>query len=84
MSNWPADLDRFLQADPRDAGCDTAMKLLHVYAELAAADPRAAVRRYPEVAAHLRSCGPCEQDLDGLLAAIRTDADIAESFRVGE
>jgi hypothetical protein len=80
MTNWPQDLDRFLRTDPRDAGCDTAMELLHVYAELAAADPAAAQRRYPEVAAHLRSCGPCEQDLDGLLAAIRADADTAGSL----
>jgi hypothetical protein len=80
MSNWPQDLDRYLRTDPRDAGCDTAMELLHVYAELATADPAAARLRYPEVAAHLRSCGPCEQDLDGLLAAIRADADIADSL----
>jgi hypothetical protein len=72
MSNWPG-LDRFLQTDPRDAGCGKAMELLHVYAELAAADPAAAERRYPKVAAHLRACGPCEQDLGGLLAAIRPD-----------
>ena len=80
MSNWPEDLDHFLRTDPRDAGCDTAMQLLHVYAELAAADLAAARRRYPEVAAHLHSCGPCEQDLDGLLAAIAAHADIAESL----
>jgi len=79
MSNWPQDLDRYLRTDPRDAGCDTAMELLDVYAELTAADPAAARLRYPEVSAHLRSCGPCEQDLDGLLAAIRVDADIADS-----
>jgi hypothetical protein len=79
MSNWPEDLDHFLRTDPRDAGCDTAMRLLHVYAELAAADPAAARRRYPDVASHLHSCGPCEQDLRGLLAAIAADADIAES-----
>lgn len=78
--SWP-DLDRFLRTDPRDAGCGKAMELLHVYAELAAADPTAARRRYPEVAAHLRSCGPCEQDLHGLLAAIKADADIAESLQ---
>ena len=80
MSNWPEDLDHFLRTDPRDAGCGTAMELLHVYAELAAADPAEAERRYPEVAAHLRACGPCEQDLGGLLAAIAADADIAESL----
>ena len=71
--NSTAELDRFLQTDPRDAGCATAMELLHVYAELAAADPPAAERRYPQVAAHLRSCGPCAEDLEGLLAAIRAD-----------
>jgi hypothetical protein len=72
MSNWPG-LDRFLRTDPRDTGCGAAIALLHVYAELIAADPDAAARRYPEVAAHLSACGPCEQDLDGLLAAIRPD-----------
>lgn len=75
MNSWPA-LDRFLRTDPRDAGCGKAMELLHVYAELAA-DPRQAEHRYPEVAAHLRACGPCAQDLEGLLAAIR--ADLKES-----
>lgn len=76
MNSW-AVLDRFLQTDPRDAGCAGAMELLHVYADLAAADPRTAERRYPEVAAHLRSCGPCAEDLGGLLAAIK--ADLTES-----
>lgn len=71
MNGWP-ELDRFLQTDPRDAGCDKAMELLHVYAEIAAADPGAAEQRYPEVAAHLRACGPCAEDLEGLLAAITT------------
>ena len=72
MNGWPA-LDRFLRTDPRDAGCAAAMELLHVYAELAAADPRGAERQYPDVAAHLRACGPCQEDLEGLLAAIRAD-----------
>jgi hypothetical protein len=72
MNSWPT-LDRFLRTDPRDAGCGKAMELLHVYAELAAADPREAGQRYPEVAAHLRACGPCAEDLEGLLAAIRAD-----------
>ena len=72
MNSWPA-LDRFLRTDPRDAGCGQAMELLHVYAELAAADPRSSADRYPEVAAHLSACGPCAEDLAGLLAAIRAD-----------
>lgn len=72
MNGWLA-LDRFLKTDPRDAGCAAAMELLHVYAELAAAEPRDAERRYPDVAAHLRACGPCQEDLEGLLAVIRAD-----------
>ena len=72
MNSW-AELDRFLRTDPREAGCATAMELLHVYAELAAADGPAAEQRYPEVAAHLRSCGPCAKDLEGLLAVIQAD-----------
>jgi hypothetical protein len=70
MSSWPA-LDRFLQTDPDDAGCGGAMDLLHVYAEIALCDPDAARQRYPEVAAHVRACGPCAEDLEGLVAAIR-------------
>jgi hypothetical protein len=73
MNGWSA-LDRFLQTDPRDVGCAEAMDLLHVYAELAAADASAA-ERYPGIAAHLRACGPCGVDFDGLLAALRCAAD---------
>jgi hypothetical protein len=35
MNGWSA-LDRFLRTDPRDVGCDQAMEMLHVYAELVA------------------------------------------------
>jgi hypothetical protein len=69
MTGWPAALDRFLQTDPRDVGCGEAMDLLHVYVELVAADA-AAAQRYPGIAAHLRACGPCGEDFDGLLAAV--------------
>jgi hypothetical protein len=68
VSDW-ADLDRFLQTDPRDVGCDRAMELLHVYVEMVAADAGAA-ERYPGVAAHLEACGPCSEDFVGLLAAV--------------
>lgn len=63
----PTRLQRLLDVDPRDAGCDHAREVLHVYAELVLQDNDAASARYPEVAAHLAACGPCEQDLDGLL-----------------
>jgi hypothetical protein len=66
-------LDQFLRTDPRDAGCSEAMELLHVYAELVRQDPRLARERYPGVAAHLEACGPCAEDLAGLLAAMVDD-----------
>ncbi len=72
MNDWSA-LDRFLQTDPRDVGCAEAMQLLHIYVELVAAG-RDAGRRYPGVAAHLRACGPCGADFEGLLAAVRDPA----------
>ena len=75
----PIDLDTFLTTDPRDAGCGRAMELLHVYAELVDADASAAAQRYPEVLAHLRGCGPCAEDLDALLEAIRRPASPSES-----
>ena len=68
MNGWTA-LDRFLRTDPRDVGCGEAMELLHVYAELTSA-----AQRYPGIAAHLAACGPCGDDFDGLLAAIRDPA----------
>ena len=62
-------LDRFLQTDPEDVGCDEAMEYLHVYVELVAVDP-GVPERYPGIAAHLKACGPCSEDFTGLLAAI--------------
>ena len=68
MNGWSA-LDRFLRTDPRDVGCEQAMEMLHVYAELVAAGA-STEQRYPGIAAHLRSCGPCGEDFEGLLASI--------------
>ena len=69
MDGWQA-LDRFLAADPRDVGCAQALELLHIYAELVAAGAPAE-QRYPGIAARLRACGPCGEDFEGLLAALR-------------
>jgi len=66
-------LDRFLQTDPEDVGCDEAMEYLHVYVELVAVDA-GAQERYPGIAAHLKACGPCSEDFTGLLAAITRSA----------
>jgi hypothetical protein len=68
MNGWTA-LDRFLRTDPRDVGCAEAMELLHVYVDLVERDADAAAR-HPGIAAHLRACGPCSDDFDGLLAAV--------------
>jgi hypothetical protein len=72
MNGWPA-LERFLRTDPRDVGCEQAMAMLHVYAELVASGGLAD-ERYPGIAAHLQACGPCGEDFEGVLAAIRGEA----------
>jgi hypothetical protein len=66
-------LDRFLQTDPVDVGCDEAMAMLHILAELVAAGADAEAR-YPGVVVHLRACGPCGEDFDGLLAALTSES----------
>ncbi len=63
-------LEQFLRIDPLDAGCGRAMELLDVYVELALADAEPE-RRYPDLAVHLRGCGPCEEDFKALLVAVR-------------
>lgn len=65
-------LARALRTDPRDVGCEQAWSLVHVYAELVAAgeDPELTL---PGVTAHLAACGPCAEDLEGLLRALRSD-----------
>jgi hypothetical protein len=65
-------LERFLATDPRDVGCDEAMAVMHLYAELLAAGVDAA-QHYPGVAAHLAACETCAEDVDGLLAAVQED-----------
>jgi hypothetical protein len=71
--NGRSELDRFLRTDPRDVGCAQAMEMLHIYAELTAAGSDAE-QRYPGIAAHLAACGPCGEDFEGLLAAVRGEA----------
>jgi hypothetical protein len=62
-------LHEFLRTDPADVGCDEALRVLHVYVDLITAGEDAA-GRYPGVASHLRSCGPCNEDFEGLLQAV--------------
>ena len=64
------ELLRFLETDDRDAGCERTLELLHAYVELVVAgqDPESS---YPGITVHLRSCGACVDDFEGLLAAVR-------------
>lgn len=73
MTSW-SELDRLLQTDPRDVGCDEAIRMLHIYVDIVLVPSREdstveAASRYPGVAAHLAACGPCAEDYRGLLAA---------------
>ena len=45
------------------------MRMLAAYVDETLAD-REPERRYPGIAAHLRSCPPCDEDRRGLLAAL--------------
>jgi hypothetical protein len=72
MNGWSA-FGRFLRTDPSDAGCGGAMEVMDLYAELAVIDRPVAEQRYPGVAAHLRVCDPCGQDIEGLLTLIRAN-----------
>ncbi len=73
MTGWGS-LKSFLSTDPADAGCAETFRLLDAYVEreLALGDARLA---FPGVAAHLDVCGPCVQDVRGLLAAIARESD---------
>jgi hypothetical protein len=71
--NGRSAFERFLRTDPSDVGCGGAMEVMDVYAELAVTDRPAAAGRYPGVAAHLRVCDPCGQDLEGLITLLRAN-----------
>ena len=74
MTGW-AELERFLQVDPRDVACEQALHVMHIYVELLLDDTTGAeaARRFPGVAAHLLACDPCAEDFDGLLLAVQAD-----------
>ena len=66
--NHASSLDKLLATDPADVGCDGTFELLDLYVEveLAGQDPQV---RFPGTAEHLRGCGACRADYQGLLAA---------------
>jgi hypothetical protein len=68
MTGW-ASLQRFLTVDRIDAGCAETLAVLERYAERVLAGD--AEPRFPGVAAHLRACAVCAEDLRGLLELMR-------------
>ena len=61
-----------IHSQDRSTSRCAARAILHVYAELVAAG-KPADQRYPGIAAHLQACGPCGEDFDGLLDALRDE-----------
>jgi hypothetical protein len=71
MNGW-ASLQRFLATDRVDADCAETFAVLERYAERVLAGD--AELRFPGVAAHLRACAVCAEDLRGLLSLLRGTA----------
>jgi hypothetical protein len=86
-------VDRLTHTDPRDVGCEETGEKLHIFADLAMADPVEAARKFWGVQVHLHACGPCALDLQGLLAVLsavdtertapRTDAGEHYTIHIG-
>lgn len=70
MTGWWQQFETFLETDPRDVGCEEAMEIMHAYVDLLA-DGADAPAQYLGMAAHLKACGPCADDMRGLLAAVQ-------------
>jgi hypothetical protein len=67
-------LKRFLKTNPADAGCAETFRLLDSYVEreLAFGDAPLA---FPDIAVHLATCGPCTDDVRGVMAAVAGQID---------
>ncbi|HEX3815332.1 MAG TPA: hypothetical protein VHX59_21055 [Mycobacteriales bacterium] len=70
-----AALAQFLTVAANDAGCAETMELLDIYVDAVASGVDVEIR-FPGITAHLRSCTPCVTDFDGLLAAVRHEAQL--------
>jgi hypothetical protein len=60
-------LHRLLGHAAPDAGCEACFAVMDEVAEALAAGEDIE-RRFPEVAAHVRDCADCREDLEGLRA----------------
>ena len=74
MKAWQA-LQELLGQEPEDAGCAETFAVINRYAEIVVrgGDPEGEL---PEVALHLARCGPCAEDFQGLLVALREEGEI--------
>ena len=77
--NTVLQLDRLLDPDPGDPGCDLVRAALPLEAETEL-DRR--VPQSPDPARHLRDCGPCAADFTGLMGALRTCCESAQAPRI--
>jgi hypothetical protein len=68
LTGWES-LRSFLSTDPVDAGCAETFRLLDRYVERELARGDAGIA-FPGIAVHLKVCGPCAEDVRGLLAAV--------------
>lgn len=68
--NLPERAKRLLTPRSNDVGCDETFELIDRFVDLlvAGGDPFA---QFEGVASHLAGCGPCAQDFEGLLNAVR-------------
>lgn len=83
-------LDRLIRTDPREVGCGETAEILHIFAEVATADPAEAARRFRGIQVHLDAC---TLDLKGLLAVLsavdterpapRTDSPGRHTIHIG-
>ena len=78
----PDRAERLLTPRPDDVGCAETFELIDRFVDLlvAGGDPYA---EFHGIAAHLAGCGPCAEDFEGLLAAVR-DPREASSDRFGK
>jgi hypothetical protein len=63
------DIDDLLRAEPNDPGCDASAGFLAQCAQ-AVVSGASSELLFPDVAAHLRACPACREDIAGLINAI--------------
>ena len=73
--NLPERAERLLMLQPNDVGCDESFELIDRFVDLlvAGGDPST---EFAGIAVHLAGCGPCAQDFEGLLAAVRASGGL--------